>query len=285
MVRDRGQRDRAPGFVYRDLFALDAHGKELPARLSMTERTVRLEVEAAGAEYPVTVDPMWTQQASLVALDGAAHDSFGGAVSIDGDTALIGASGKRVGANDQQGQAYVFVRSGETWTQQAILLDLASGATGDYFGVSVALSGDSLAIGAMSKEVGINRAQGQAYIFEVARSPNVTACTMNSQCASSYCVDGLCCDSACGGGIASDCQSCIGAQTGGSDGSCAPSRGLQAIRAVPQLGSATALSSAMARAGAVRRMRSLRHGNIICAASPRPALRPASAMATRQAAR
>ena len=53
----------------------------------------------------------WTQQQELLAADGAANDSFGTTVALDGDTALIGA----VGDNDNgtgSGSAYVFTRIG-----------------------------------------------------------------------------------------------------------------------------------------------------------------------------
>jgi MYXO-CTERM domain-containing protein len=49
---------------------------------------------------------------------------------------------------------------------------------------------------------------------------NGTACTADSDCESTFCVDGVCCDTECGGGVATDCQSCLGAMTGGADGTC-----------------------------------------------------------------
>lgn len=166
----RGTADSAAGtepplLVYSDLFALDADGKELPSRMLLVGRELRLEVDAAGARYPVTVDPMWTQQTALIASDGEAEDYLGNAVALDGDTAIVGAAVKRVGANNQQGQAYVFVRSGTSWSQQAVLVDAKTGAAGDNFGIAVALSGDTAVIGAFRKNVGVNAQQGQAYVF------------------------------------------------------------------------------------------------------------------------
>lgn len=46
-------------------------------------------------------------------------------------------------------------------------------------------------------------------------------CTDPAQCATGFCVDGVCCDVACGGGLTSDCLSCLGSQTGSADGVCA----------------------------------------------------------------
>src|SRR5262245_9596758 len=78
----------------------------------------------------------WTQQAELIASDGAENDFFGAAVAISGPAVLVGAPSRHAGA----GAAYVFVRSGTTWTQQAELTP-ADGVRGNWFGGSVALSG------------------------------------------------------------------------------------------------------------------------------------------------
>ncbi len=84
----------------------------------------------------------------LTASDGAAGDYFGSSVALSGDTALVGAAGDDVGVNTDQGSAYVFVRSGTTWTQQA-QLTASDGAAYDHFGSSVALSGDTALVGAV----------------------------------------------------------------------------------------------------------------------------------------
>ncbi|MFZ4431448.1 MAG: FG-GAP repeat protein, partial [Phycisphaerales bacterium] len=63
----------------------------------------------------------WTFEATLTATGGAAFDQFGYSVALSGDTALVGARSDDVGANSVQGSAYVFTRSGSTWTQQAQL--------------------------------------------------------------------------------------------------------------------------------------------------------------------
>ena len=106
----------------------------------------------------------WTQQVRLIASDGAASDNFGGSVVISGDTAIVGATGNNVGANSDQGSAYVFVRNGSTWTQQQ-KLTASDGAAYDYFGISIAISGDTAIIGAGSDDIGGNQNQGSAYVF------------------------------------------------------------------------------------------------------------------------
>jgi hypothetical protein len=101
------------------------------------------------------VDGSWTQQAKLTASDGARGDNFGYSVSVSGDTAVIGAFG-----DDNKGSAYVFTRSGTTWTQQA-KLTASTGDTYDRFGSSVSISGDKAVIGAP----GNGNEKGSAYLF------------------------------------------------------------------------------------------------------------------------
>ena len=71
---------------------------------------------------------------------------------------------RKPSAATRQGAAYVFTRSGTTWTQQQ-KLTAADGAAVDYFGYSVALSGDTALVGACDKAVGGNTSQGAAYVF------------------------------------------------------------------------------------------------------------------------
>ena len=106
----------------------------------------------------------WTQQTKL-SHNGAADDFFGGSVAISGNYAIVGAYGKTVGSNSDQGAAYVFVRSGTNWTYQA-QLTASDGAAGDYFGTSVAISGDYVLVGAYKKRVGGTIGQGAVYIFK-----------------------------------------------------------------------------------------------------------------------
>ncbi len=106
----------------------------------------------------------WSQQQELTAADGVANDFFGASVSVSGDTALVGAYLHQVGNNAAQGSAYVFTRSGTTWTQQQELT-AADGAANDAFGNAVALSGDTILVGVPTHQVGTNAAQGAAYVY------------------------------------------------------------------------------------------------------------------------
>ena len=80
-------------------------------------------VDDEGARYPLRVDPLvWTQTAELVAGDGETMASAGAAVAVSGDTAIVGAP-YHEGVTGSLGSAYVFVRSGAGWTQEAELAE------------------------------------------------------------------------------------------------------------------------------------------------------------------
>jgi len=98
----------------------------------------------------------WSQQAKLTASDAAAGDNFGYSVAVSGSTAVVSAVGKNSGT----GAAYVFTRSGSTWSQQA-KLTAGDAAVFDQFGFSVALSGSTAVAGAPNK----NSATGAAYVY------------------------------------------------------------------------------------------------------------------------
>ena len=104
----------------------------------------------------------WTQQAKLTASDAAAGDVFGEAIGISGDTVVVGADFND-DAGDRSGSAYVFVRSGSNWTQQA-KLTAGDARLGDLFGRGVDISGDYLVVGASGNDDRGNLA-GAAYVF------------------------------------------------------------------------------------------------------------------------
>ncbi|MBX3290498.1 MAG: VCBS repeat-containing protein [Acidobacteria bacterium] len=104
---------------------------------------------------------VWTQQQKLTASDGAAGDSFGTSVSISGDTAIVGSRLDDYAGTDS-GSAYIYTRSGGQWTEQK--LTASDAAAGDRFGVSVAISGDTIIVGAYLDD-DLGSASGSAYVF------------------------------------------------------------------------------------------------------------------------
>ncbi|MFN8000664.1 MAG: putative Ig domain-containing protein [Acidobacteriota bacterium] len=108
----------------------------------------------------------WTQQQKLVSADAAAGDQFGRSVTINGDNAVVTADQDDIGANTDQGSAYVFKRNGATWSQQK-KLTASSGAANDRFGSSVAISGVTIIVGSATDDDNANNLSdcGSAYVY------------------------------------------------------------------------------------------------------------------------
>jgi hypothetical protein len=106
----------------------------------------------------------WTQQAKLLANDGALGDKFGYSVAVSDNTIIIGAYNDD-GAFADTGSAYVFIRSGTTWTQQQ-KLTAGDGTASDEFGNAVAIEGDVVAVGAHFADLPGNAASGSVYLFQ-----------------------------------------------------------------------------------------------------------------------
>ena len=140
---------------------------------------------SAGAAYVYErVGGVWTFKAYLKASNTGENDNFGRSVAIDGDTIVVGApeeSGSGTGVNPPDdddlvsaGAAYVFVRSGGEWSQQAYL---KAENPWEYsnFGLSVAVSGETVVVGAPKEDgigIGVNPTidesgddSGAAYVF------------------------------------------------------------------------------------------------------------------------
>ena len=169
---------------------LDADGRELEAGFEVTDGGLCLSIDERGARYPLTIDPL-AQQAYLKASNTDAEDHFGHSVSVSGDTVVVGAPHEDSNAtgvdgdpsnndSDAAGAAYVFVRNGDTWIQQAYLkasnTEPSGGSPGDEFGCAVALSGETVVVGAFGEDSaawGVNNDQsnnglqdsGAAYVF------------------------------------------------------------------------------------------------------------------------
>ncbi|MBS1788050.1 MAG: putative Ig domain-containing protein [Acidobacteria bacterium] len=145
---------------YGKLAVRDNAGIEIPARLTVADEQVVIEVQDRDAAYPLTIDPLFTLQQRLLAADGQAFEYFGYSVALSGNTAIVGAPYDE----NSRGSAYIFVRNGTVWTQQTRLL-ASDGALNDYFGWSVALDGDTALVGTLYGPGSVNADQGAAYVF------------------------------------------------------------------------------------------------------------------------
>jgi len=115
----------------------------------------------SGAAYIfVRTGSIWTQQAKLIASDGAFDDAFGTTVSISVDTVIAGAP---FHTESNTGASYIFVRSGMSWSQQA-KLTASDATTGDKFGTAVSISGERVIVGSPEDDETFSNS-GSAYEF------------------------------------------------------------------------------------------------------------------------
>ena len=146
---------------------------DIPAGLEREEwgQIVRQILQS---ERSSTLETIFTPEvAKITASDGAPEDGFGYSVAVSGDTLVVGAQLADIDGKSAQGAAYVFYRNqgGANRWGQVKKLTASDGAEGDRFGWSVAISGDTIAIGAFNADVGICEDppncydQGAAYIF------------------------------------------------------------------------------------------------------------------------
>jgi hypothetical protein len=162
-----------------DTLAVGAEG-ESSAAIGVNSLESDNSALAAGAAYVFTrSNGEWSQQAYIKPTNTGQYDFFGSSVSLSGDTLAVGAYGEASGATGlggnesddsayRAGAAYVFTRSNGVWSQQAYLK--ASNTLGlDQFGLSVSLSDDTLAVGAINEDsaaTGVNGDQSDDSVTE-----------------------------------------------------------------------------------------------------------------------
>ena len=119
----------------------------------------------AGAAYAYHYDgAAWTQENKILPDDGTPNDRFGYSVSISGNQAVVGSFAHADNGLDA-GSAYLFMRDDAGWVQQGELL-ATDGDIGDHFGRSVAISGDTILVGAyFDNAAGLE--SGSAYVFNI----------------------------------------------------------------------------------------------------------------------
>ena len=100
----------------------------------------------------------------MTARNGAAHDVFGSSVAIDGNMIIIGASDGDTANGADTGSVYVYIISGGEWTQQANL-KASDGSSGDRFGSSVSIDGDTIVVGAHMHDTAAGQGSGSAYVY------------------------------------------------------------------------------------------------------------------------
>lgn len=131
-------------------------------------------VDAGSAYVFVREGTSWTQQAKLVAADAEQQDRFAESVALSGDIALMGAPSDDTGAGELTGSAYVFVREGPLWHQERRLTAGVDTSPRDYFGMAVALDGDTALVGSTRDDTNGTDA-GSAYAFLLGELPEITS--------------------------------------------------------------------------------------------------------------
>lgn len=190
-------------------------------------------LNAGSARVFVRMDTTWTEEATLTASDVEVDAWFGWSVALSGDgsRALVGTVVDDVDGLTDAGSATLFLRDGSRWSE-AGTLTASDAAAGDRFGRSIALNADGTRalVGAPLDDTpgGINH--GSARLVRLALTEG-EPCRDRGDCSRTFCVDGVCCESACGGGEPTDCQACSEASGGMTDGRCTLARAGTSCRA------------------------------------------------------
>jgi hypothetical protein len=116
-------------------------------------------ISKTGTAYVYRYTGTWTEEAKLVGSDSQIGGGFAWAVAIESDSLVAGSPG----GDANNGTAYVFSRTGTSWTEEAKLA-ASDAMSGDFLGISVSISGSSVIAGAFGDDGYI----GSAYIFRKA---------------------------------------------------------------------------------------------------------------------
>ncbi|HPF40704.1 MAG TPA: hypothetical protein P5081_00195 [Phycisphaerae bacterium] len=117
----------------------------------------------SGAVYVFRrLDGAWSQEAKLLASNGAAQRRLGLSVAIDGDVIVAGAPELSSGPTQARGAAYIFRRTGGAWSQEAYLVGAGTDSL-DYVGQDVDLSGDTAIVGSRIRKVFFYRYNGASW--------------------------------------------------------------------------------------------------------------------------
>lgn len=165
-------KDRQVELTYTSLSATDSTGRPLPASIELAPHELRIRVTAESAALPIRIDPLIKpapaveREVKITPQDAiGVRDFFGGpgVVSGDGDVALVGGAGD----DHDRGAAWVFVRVGSRWVQEAKLVprgEIGAGAFGSALALSA--SGRVALIGAADDD----HDRGAAWVFTRTRS-------------------------------------------------------------------------------------------------------------------
>jgi len=148
---------------YTGLVATDARGRTLRSWLGLSAGRILIRVDDRRAAYPLRIDPL-VQQALLTQSSGE-EGSFGYSSAISGKTIVVG-NPSYDGTELSRGAAYVFEEPSSGWANahETVKLLASDGKEENFFGESVGVSGDTVAVGAFEAKT-TEYAKGAVYIF------------------------------------------------------------------------------------------------------------------------
>jgi uncharacterized protein (DUF2345 family) len=151
---------------YGGLVATDAHGRRLRSSLALAAGHIVIRVDDHGATYPLRVDP-FVQQAKLT-QSGTFDGSFSYSTAVSGKTIVVGDPAYE----ESKGAAYVFEEPEAGWADATETKKLLAtdGAANNFFGESVAISGNTVVVGAPYNKTTVTYPGGAAYVFEASPS-------------------------------------------------------------------------------------------------------------------
>ncbi len=174
--------------AYDGLAVYDANGRTLPASMALTAGGMRITVDAAGAIYPITVDPLLHSE-TIILYPSVSEQvdflEFGTAMDLDGDTLVVGtwdfggyqgagledAPGTQDAPVPTAGKVFIFQRNlagADAWGEVTVLQS-SDAEYQDYFGRAVAISGDTIVVGAPGEDGGLESTlpdAGAVYIYQ-----------------------------------------------------------------------------------------------------------------------
>ena len=166
---------RSEGWQFTDTVVDPDHsfGERFGCGLAMSENTLVVgaggdDFTGGGAYVYVKSGSEWVRQAKLTTTDNASRTFFALSIAIDGDTIVVGAPRATNMSGKKSGAAYLYTRTGTTWS--GIKLEPADGADNDSIGATVAVSGNTVLVGAPTRSVGTTSQAGTVYAYSRAGS-------------------------------------------------------------------------------------------------------------------
>jgi hypothetical protein len=206
----------ASGAYFGARVALDDTGTR--ALVASPSVTVAAASGAGRVHVILRTGSTWAEEAVLEAEVPTMFAAFGTGLvlSNDGSRALVSVSG-----TSSPGSVTMFVRTGTTWAR-AGRFSPSDVEASDGFGAAIAGTAaiDRAVVGVPSDDEPDGSGSARVLVLQDAHAQG-EPCGASVECVSNFCVDGVCCEIACGAG-ATDCQACSAALTGGADGSCLP---------------------------------------------------------------